>query len=647
MVTADQLRSSLFRWRVAIYCVLGAFLLVILSTIVERRLSQWVLSELTEQSGSMQIAVSAKELSIGLFRLAPYLRVDQLSIAAFAHEPAIEHTDVEVSLNWLDLFKRRLTIRDVIVSRSRINLLVDDAGEDNWSPLIDALIENLNEDGRVVELVQLNIPTAELEYINDLYGHTGLLELQGQWNTDNFAVESNFSATGDINFLPVALEANLNSVLSKDFTPQSGTFKVAGKLDNLALELDAIADNLQSFENARLALSLEGQSLVKTLKQLNLPQSAISTVSIKGAAHYSEQLLNSEFDINLDNSSATAEFLVLGLIGNEESSGRKITGSVTAGDLYVDSIFVPGNEADEILISDQKTDDATRLFSSKPLLLDNPFDDIALDLSVSIASLYTGRLRVNELLASITANKSGLSVNLASDDVGKGRFSGIYSAKMGDEGLRGKLSTQVQRVPISDVMSLLDLPDGVASGNLTGDATFWITGKTEAELAGSLDGGMFLLIEDGKLDSLLVEMAGIDLMESVSLVVSKDLQQSDIRCGYMDIQADQGRVVLKDFIIDTEDSVFLASGQVNLGDEVVNIKFSPHPRDTSFFAATTPVHIVGPLRDPRIRPGKKLYTRLALAAAMAALAGPAAIVLPFVEMGDGGEKSYCSELFGK
>ena len=495
--------------------------------------------------------------------------------------------------------------------------------------------------------MQLNIPTAELEYINDLYGHTGLLELQGQWNTDNFAVDSNFSATGDINFLPVALEANLNSVLSKDFTPQSGTFKVAGKLDNLALELDAIADNLQSFENARLALSLEGQSLVKTLKQLNLPQSAISTVSIKGAAHYSEQLLNSEFDINLDNSSATAEFLVLGLIGNEESSGRKITGSVTAGDLYVDSIFVPGNEADEILISDQKTDDATRLFSSKPLLLDNPFDDIALDLSVSIASLYTGRLRVNELLASITANKSGLSVNLASDDVGKGRFSGIYSAKMGDEGLRGKLSTQVQRVPISDVMSLLDLPDGVASGNLTGDATFWITGKTEAELAGSLDGGMFLLIEDGKLDSLLVEMAGIDLMESVSLVVSKDLQQSDIRCGYMDIQADQGRVVLKDFIIDTEDSVFLASGQVNLGDEVVNIKFSPHPRDTSFFAATTPVHIVGPLIDPRIRPGKKLYTRLALAAAMAALAGPAAIVLPFVEMGDGGEKSYCSELFGK
>ena len=251
------------------------------------------------------------------------------------------------------------------------------------------------------------------------------------------------------------------------------------------------------------------------------------------------------------------------------------------------------------------------------------------------------------MLASITVDEGGLSVNLVSDDVGKGRFSGTYSAKMGDEGLRGKLSTQVQRVPISDVMSLLDQPDGVASGNLSGDATFWVTGKTEAELASSLDGGMFLLIEDGKLDSLLVEMAGIDLMESVSLVVSKDLQQSDIRCGYMDIQADQGQVVLKDFIIDTEDSVFLASGQVDLGDEVVNIKFSPHPRDTSFFAATTPVHIVGPLMDPRIRPGKKLYTRLALAAAMAALAGPAAIVLPFVEMGDGGEKSYCSELFGK
>ena len=281
------------------------------------------------------------------------------------------------------------------------------------------------------------------------------------------------------------------------------------------------------------------------------------------------------------------------------------------------------------------------------MLPNNPFKGIDLDLSVNVASLYSGRLHVNDMLMSITADNKSMSINLASDDVGKGRFSGVYAVNSSDDGLHGKLSAQVQRVPISDVISLLDLPDGVASGTLSGDASFWVTGKTEAELASSLDGGMFMLIEDGKLDSLIVEMAGIDLMESVSLVAKKDIQHSDIRCGYMDIQADKGQVVIKDFIVDTEDSVFLATGKLDLVEERVNIKFSPHPRDTSFFAATTPVHIVGPLTNPKIRPGKKLYTRLALAAAMAALVGPAAIVLPFVEMGDGGEKSYCSELFGK
>jgi len=140
-------------------------------------------------------------------------------------------------------------------------------------------------------------------------------------------------------------------------------------------------------------------------------------------------------------------------------------------------------------------------------------------------------------------------------------------------------------------------------------------------------------------------MAGIDFMESIGLVINRDPQQSEIRCGYADFQASNGIVTIEDFIVDTEDSVFLASGNVNLREETINIKLSPHPRDTSYFAATTPVHIRGALANPKFRPGRKLYSRLALAAAMATLAGPAAIVLPFIELGDGGENSYCKQLF--
>ena len=158
---------------------------------------------------------------------------------------------------------------------------------------------------------------------------------------------------------------------------------------------------------------------------------------------------------------------------------------------------------------------------------------------------------------------------------------------------------------------------------------------------------MFMLIEDGNLDSLLVEMAGIDLMESISLVLKNDIQHSEIRCGYINIEAEQGQLSLEEFIIDTEDSVLELSGGIDLAEENLNIKFSPYPRDASFLAATTPVHILGPMSNPKIRPGRKLYTRLAMAAALATLAGPAAIVLPFVQIGDGGKKSYCTELFGK
>lgn len=648
MVPADQLRSWLYRRRIPVYCVLGIALLSLLAVAIERRLSQWVLSELTEQASRMQIAISAEQMSLSLLRWEPRVSVDQLSIAAFSHEPVVEYSDVNVSLNWLDLFRKKLAIKNLTITNARLNLLVDDEGKNNWSPLFDALNANQNEDGFDFQLVRLDMPGIELEYINDKYDHSGLLEMQGQWFNNDSSVESEFVASGDINFLPVALEAKFDSVLSGNLIPQSGDFRLSGMLDSLTLKIDSIVKNTESFEDAQLAFSLEGQSLDKTLNQLNLARSSLSSVSIQGSSHYnSKKILVGEINARLDESSANAEFSAEGLLDSKENSGKKITGSLTADNLYLDSILGFEKVTGTNMPDDQRPDVDSRLFSSTPLLPNNLFKGIDLDLSVNVASLYSGRLHVNDMLMSITADNKSMSINLASDDVGKGRFSGVYAVNSSDDGLHGKLSAQVQRVPVSDVISLLDLPDGVASGTLSGDASFWVTGKTEAELASSLDGGMFMLIEDGKLDSLIVEMAGIDLMESVSLVAKKDIQHSDIRCGYMDIQADKGQVVIKDFIVDTEDSVFLATGKLDLVEERVNIKFSPHPRDTSFFAATTPVHIIGPLTNPKIRPGKKLYTRLALAAAMAALVGPAAIVLPFVEMGDGGEKSYCSELFGK
>ena len=279
MVPADQLRSWLYHRRIPVYCVLGIALLSLLAVAIERRLSQWVLSELTEQASRMQIAISAEEMSLSLLRWEPRVSVDQLSIAAFSHEPVVEYSDVNVSLNWLDLFRKKLAIRNLTITNARLNLLVDDEGKNNWSPLFDALNANQNEDGFDFQLVRLDMPGIELEYINDKYDHSGLLEMQGQWFNNDSSVESEFVATGDINFLPVALEAKFDSVLSGNLIPQSGDFRLSGMLDSLTLKIDSIVKNTESFEDAQLAFSLEGQSLDKTLNQLNLAKSSLSSVS--------------------------------------------------------------------------------------------------------------------------------------------------------------------------------------------------------------------------------------------------------------------------------------------------------------------------------------------------------------------------------
>jgi hypothetical protein len=102
---------------------------------------------------------------------------------------------------------------------------------------------------------------------------------------------------------------------------------------------------------------------------------------------------------------------------------------------------------------------------------------------------------------------------------------------------------------------------------------------------------------------------------------------------------------IKNAIIDTEDSVFAATGSLNLGQETMDIVLEPHPKDASLFATRAPVHIEGTFTNPQILPGPAaLATQAAFTAALTAVAGPIGAALSFVEPGLTDDSNYCSGL---
>ena len=152
-------------------------------------------------------------------------------------------------------------------------------------------------------------------------------------------------------------------------------------------------------------------------------------------------------------------------------------------------------------------------------------------------------------------------------------------------------------------------------GTLSGKLYILGTGHSLAEIMASANGDGVIEVSKGAFSGLLIEAAGVDLIESLILYIGDDASVP-IRCG-------AGRAVVKDgvaqfdrVVVDTEDSVLYAHGGVNLLDQTVDLYITADAKDFSLIALDAPVRVRGPLRDPE--------TSIA----------PDKLDIPFFEMGE-------------
>ena len=215
----------------------------------------------------------------------------------------------------------------------------------------------------------------------------------------------------------------------------------------------------------------------------------------------------------------------------------------------------------------------------------------------------------------------------------------------GETGVSARLEFELSRLQVTRLLRVADLPEE-AIAPLGGQIKLWLEGRSLAELAGSADGGLFLLMGGGQLDSLLVELAGVDLFQSLGDLIVPGDESVPIRCGYVDLHSEAGAIRINEFVIDTTDTVFLADGGLDLSNETLDVTLEPHPKDPSLIANRTAVTIGGTLGAPEVGVGAALSARAAAAIALSQLAVPALALLPLIELGGGEDSPYCSGLEG-
>jgi uncharacterized protein involved in outer membrane biogenesis len=158
-------------------------------------------------------------------------------------------------------------------------------------------------------------------------------------------------------------------------------------------------------------------------------------------------------------------------------------------------------------------------------------------------------------------------------------------------------------------------------------------GDTVQKSLGSANGQIRMVMEDGSLSNLAMELVGLDVAEAARFWAGGD-KQIPLRCFVTDFNVEQGLMTPRVFVLDTTDTTVTAEGSISLTQELLGLKIKAHPKDPSLLSARTPINITGAFSRPSVGvDAAPLAARGAGAIALGVLLTPLASILAFIEPG--------------
>ncbi|BCM25344.1 hypothetical protein ZMTM_16030 [Methyloradius palustris] len=185
-------------------------------------------------------------------------------------------------------------------------------------------------------------------------------------------------------------------------------------------------------------------------------------------------------------------------------------------------------------------------------------------------------------------------------------------------------------------------PPAYVTGQLNGKTNLSGTGNSTAQLLGSLDGDIAMVIQNGSISHLIIEVLGLDIAQGLGMLIRGD-ESLPMQCAVIDLKATKGLVEPTVAMIDTPVTLVLIDGNLSLAKESLNLRLTAKPKNMSPLTARSPIHVTGTFSDPKASPeGGPIAARI-LGGLALAIINPFAAILPFIDTGDSSAVSPCKQ----
>ncbi|MGQ7847097.1 AsmA family protein [Granulosicoccus sp. 3-233] len=634
---------------VLVLLLVPAVILIALELLPGKWLARQI-SSLASASSGLDVVID--DASLTVFTLSPSLSLSGIDVDDSADQPVVDAEQLSATANLRALFNESPLIDRIQLKGGAASLSVDEQGRGNWTdwlPASDPASSGDDSDTTpaIPAVRSILIDSTQIAYRDQRTDLDVKLDLSAQGSTSDDSEPLTAEATGTINELPVSAQVSAQSLLAVASMQNDLSVDASATLGTTSADVQGVIGEPSSFSQLDLDFSVEGQDLqdIEAVSSMLMP--LIPPFSLEGSLRRdNDEFILRRFDAVVGDSDLQGDIRV-----NPFSEPPLLYANIISTVLDLDDLaglIGASPDPDEVAAPDEAAQTGQGQTDGR-LLPDNPIPLTELgalfngEIAFRSSEIRTELMPVESMDLQLQLLPDRLKIEPLTIGLAGGVVEGSLDARLSDEPISSTLELRVLHVDLGPVMASAGI-DNDAFGQIGGRAKYWMTGDTVSEMAASADGGVFLLMTEGQVGALLTELAGIDLVESLTLLTTEKDELTDIRCAYADLHTREGLMSVQTFVIDTDDTVFLADGTVDFNDESLDLTIEPHPKDVSLLAAQTAVEIGGTLTDPAILPGKSLPLRVAASAILASVAGPAAALLPFLESGSGEGSPYCSGL---
>ncbi|HEY0340973.1 MAG TPA: AsmA-like C-terminal region-containing protein, partial [Steroidobacteraceae bacterium] len=136
-------------------------------------------------------------------------------------------------------------------------------------------------------------------------------------------------------------------------------------------------------------------------------------------------------------------------------------------------------------------------------------------------------------------------------------------------------------------------------GPLQGHLDLTGRGRSLRDMAANANGTVTLTLPRGTIRASLAELTGLDF-RGLGLMLTKNKDDTAIRCGVARFQAHDGVLTSQTLVIDTDPVLITGAGTIQLDSEALDLEIQGHPKELRVLRLSAPIAVQGTLRHPSV-----------------------------------------------